>query len=364
MKISEIIKKLNQWAPPAYQESYDNATLIVGNDKADLTSALITLDCTEMIVQEAIDSGANLIIAHHPIVFKGLKSITGKNYVERTVLKAIKNDIAIFAIHTNLDNIDTGVSKKIADIIGLENTKILAPKKELLTKLVTFIPIENKDEVLQSIFKAGAGQIGNYDQCSFQLNGTGTFRANDNANPFVGNKGELQREPETRIEVIFPSFLQNKIVTALKKSHPYEEVAYYLTDLQNENQEVGSGIVGELSKEVSTIEFLKLLKERFNLEIIRHTHIHVDKIKKVALCGGAGSFLLSKARAQGADIFITGDFKYHEFFDTEDQIIIADIGHYESEAFTKDLIYDFLKENFPNIALNLSKLNTNPIKYF
>lgn len=364
MKISQVISVLNQWAPPAYQESYDNARLITGSPDAELSSALITLDCTEDIVQEAIDTGANLIIAHHPIVFKGLKSLTGKNYVERTVIKAIKNDITIFAIHTNLDNVHTGVSKKICDLIGLTDTKVLAPKKQLLTKLVTFIPHAQKDEVLNALFDAGAGQIGNYDQCSFQQEGTGTFRANDQASPFVGEQGKLQEEPETRVEVIFPSHLTNKVVSKLKKTHPYEEVAYYLTALENENQEVGSGMVGILEQPINTTEFLHHLKRTFNLGIIRHTHLHTDKIKKVAVCGGAGSFLLGAARAQGADIFITGDFKYHEFFDAEEQIIIADIGHYESEAFTKDLIYDFLTEKIPNIALNLSKLNTNPIKYF
>jgi len=364
MKISEILNALNLWAPPSYQESYDNATLIVGDKNANLTAALITLDCTESVVQEAIDIKANLIIAHHPIVFKGLKSLTGKNYVERTVLKAIKNDIAIFAIHTNLDNVNTGVNKKIADIIGLEQCNTLAPKSELLTKLVTFVPTRDKDKVLSKLFSTGAGQIGNYDQCSFQVEGKGTFRPNNLANPYSGQIGELHEEEEIRIEVMFPSHLQLKITQALIKSHPYEEVAYYLSNLKNVNQEVGSGMIGQLPIAIPTMDFLSLLKKKFKLKVIKHTAPSRDEISTVAICGGAGSFLLSKAKAQKADIFITGDFKYHEFFDAEDQIMIADIGHYESEVFTKELIYDFLKEKFPNIALNLSKLNTNPVNYF
>ena len=364
MKIGEIINTLNAWAPPAYQENYDNARLIVGEANAQLTSVLITLDCTEAVVEEAIAIGANLIVAHHPIVFKGLKSLTGKNYVERTVIKAIKHDIAIFAIHTNLDNIHTGVNKKISDIIGLQNTRVLVSKKDTLTKLVTFVPEPNKDSVLDSLYKAGAGQVGNYNQCSFQITGTGTFKPNDQANPFIGNQNELQHQEEVRLELIFPTHLQGKILKALKKDHPYEEVAYYLTPLLNDNQEVGAGMIGDLCEALPVEQFLSHLKTAFNLKVIRHTSLNNQPIKRVALCGGAGSFLLSQAKSSGADIFITGDFKYHEFFDAENEIIIADIGHYESEVFTKDLIHDFLKEKFPNIALNLSKLNTNPINYF
>ncbi|MCV9389463.1 Nif3-like dinuclear metal center hexameric protein [Reichenbachiella ulvae] len=364
MKISEVIGILNQWAPPAYQESYDNSRLITGDPNQELKGVLISLDCTEAVVREAIEQGCNMIVAHHPIVFKGLKSLTGKNYVERTVIQAIKNDIAIFSIHTNLDNVQTGVNYKIAKKIGLEQCQILAPKGEILTKLTTFIPKAHTDEVLKAMHQAGAGEIGNYDHCSFSVEGTGRFRANESANPHVGNKGEVHQENENRVEVIIPSYLQNKVLRALKKAHPYEEVAYYLSNLNNLNQEVGAGMVGKLPTPIPTKEFLQLLKDRFNLSVIKHTFIHTDTIEKVALCGGAGSFLLGTAKSSGADIFITGDFKYHEFFDAEDSIIIADIGHYESEVFTKELIYDYLKEKIANIALNFSKENTNPVKYF
>ncbi|MBU2913631.1 Nif3-like dinuclear metal center hexameric protein [Reichenbachiella agariperforans] len=364
MKISQVIDTLNQWAPPAYQESYDNSRLIVGDPNTELTGVLISLDCIETVVEEAIRKGCNLIVSHHPIVFKGLKSFTGKDYVERTVIKAIKHDIALFSIHTNLDNIPSGVNRKIADTIGLTDCKILAPKNQTLIKLTTYIPSDDTDAVLEAVHAAGAGQIGNYEHCSFSVEGTGSYRATEEATPHLGTVGEKHQEKENRVEVILPSYRQNKVIQALKKAHPYEEVAYDLIALQNTNHEVGAGMIGYLVKPMPTLDFLQHLKDQFNLSVIKHTTIHTDTIQKVALCGGAGSFLLNTAKASGSDIFITGDFKYHEFFDAENSIIIADIGHYESEVFTKELIYDHLTEKIPNIAVNFSEENTNPVNYF
>ena len=361
--IRDIVSYLETIAPPAYQESYDNAQLITGDPGQQLSGILCTLDATEEVVQEAIDLGCNLIVAHHPIVFKGLKSFTGKNYVERTVIKAIKNDIAIYAIHTNLDSVNTGVNKKICDLIGLANTKILQPKGNILSKLVTFVPIENKDKVSQAMFDAGAGQIGEYSGCSFQSLGTGTFTPSDKANPTLGQKGKPEQVEEARIEVMFPSYLSKNIIQAMKKAHPYEEVAYYLQDISNENQEVGSGMIGELDQEMNEKDFLITLKERMNLKVVKHTHFRNKPIRKVAVCGGAGIFLLGAAKRNGADIFITSDVKYHEFFDAENQLIIADIGHYESEIYTKELIKEILSEKFRNIALYLTKVVSNPITY-
>jgi dinuclear metal center YbgI/SA1388 family protein len=362
-QIQDIITFLEQFAPPSLQESYDNATLICGNRKEKVKGVLCTLDCTEDVVDEAISLGANLIIAHHPIVFKGLKSLTGKNYVERTLIKAIKQDIAIYAIHTNLDHVSSGVNKKIADRLGLTKTKILQPKKNLLNKLEFFVPTKEKDKVLQAIFDAGAGQIGEYKDCSFQLEGIGTYTASEKANPHIGQRGIPQAEPETRIEVIFPDYLSSKVLTAMRKTHPYEEVAYYLINLENENQEVGAGMLGELSSPMSGSEFLEHLKTSMNLEVIKHTSIIDRPIQRIAVCGGAGIFLLSDAKRAGADVFVTSDIKYHEFFDAEGQLILCDIGHYESEIFTKDLIAELLSQNFPNIALYLTKVVTNPTSY-
>lgn len=363
LKIKDITDYLDSYAPGSYQESYDNSGLLAGNKNDELKGALISLDATEAVVEEAIEKKCNLVVSHHPIIFRGLKKLTGSNYVERTVIKAIQNNIALYAIHTNLDNIYTGVNKKICEKLQLANTKILAPKDDQLNKLTTFIPREDADKVMEAVYKAGAGQIGNYSHCSFRVAGTGTFLPNEKANPHVGETGKLQREEETRVEFIFPAHLKNRVLAALKKAHPYEEVAYYLHALLNENQEVGSGMVGELESPMSGGEFIQYLKQKMELKLVKHTQVLDKPVKKVAVCGGAGSFLLRKAISQQADVFVSSDFKYHEYFDAEDKIVIADIGHYESEVFTKELIYETLYKNFSNIALHFSTTNTNPVIY-
>ena len=362
-KIKDTTAYLESIAPRAYQESYDNSGLITGNPNDQIKGVLISLDCTEDIVEEAIAKDCNLIIAHHPIIFKGLKTFTGKNYVERTVINAIKNDIAIYAIHTNLDNIAGGVSYKIAEKLELENVRILAPQKSTLSKLVAFVPTANTSEVLEALYNAGAGEIGDYSNCSFTVNGQGTFKPNEKANPHIGSANNQEVVKEDRIELIFPTYLTSSIVNALKKAHPYEEVAHYITSLENANHEVGSGIVADLQSPLEPEAFLQHLKDKMNLKVIRHTTL-TKKVKCVAICGGAGSFLLSQAKRAGADAFVTGDFKYHEFFDAENQLMICDIGHYESEVFTKDLINELLNKKFNTFAICLSEVNTNPISYF
>jgi dinuclear metal center YbgI/SA1388 family protein len=362
-KIKDILDYLENWAPPSYQEDYDNSGLITGNDQDALKGIIIALDCTEKVVDEAIRKGCNLIVAHHPIVFRGLKKLTGKSYIERTVISAIKNDIAIYAIHTNLDHIASGVNSKIAAQLGLTETRILRPRKDTLSKLTTFIPKNDTERVMEAIHAAGAGMIGNYKNCSFRVPGTGTFLPAGNANPTIGNLGILEKVPEDRVEVIFPSHLKSGILRALFNTHPYEEVAYYLHDLSNTDNETGAGMIGDLESPVHIMDFLELLKKKLRVKVIRHTEPVKEKIQKIALCGGSGSFLLPDAIARGADIFISGDFKYHEFFDAENHLVIADIGHYESEQFTKELIYDKLVEKFTNIALHFTEVNTNPIKY-
>ena len=361
--IKAVTDYLEQLAPRAFQESYDNAGLLCGDSKSPVKGILITLDCIEEVVEEAIQTGCNLIVAHHPIIFKGLKRITGGNYIERTILKAIKNDVAIYAIHTNLDNVHTGVNRKISEKIGLQNLSILVPKRDTLGKLVTFVPHEHKAQVLEGLYRAGAGQIGNYKDCSFSINGTGSFTPNENAAPFIGQSQQAETVEESRIEVIFPLHLERQLMSALRQSHPYEEVAYYLSTLTNSNQEVGAGMIGELPEAQEPFDFLRGLKTKMNLQVIRHTAAVPRKIKKVAVCGGAGSFLLPNALAAGADAFVSADFKYHEFFDAEGKLIVADIGHYESEVFTKDLLKDVLMKNFHTFAINFSNTVTNPISY-
>ncbi|MBI2279986.1 MAG: Nif3-like dinuclear metal center hexameric protein [Bacteroidetes bacterium] len=362
MKIKEIIQLIEELAPLSYQESYDNAGLIIGDKNHKITGVLICLDSTEDVVQEAIDKKCNLIIAHHPIVFSGLKKFNGKNYIKRTVIKAIKNDVAIYAAHTNIDNVLGGVNFKIAEKLGLKNVRILAPKTGLLNKLVVFCPVSHVDKVRNVLFENGAGSIGNYSECSFNSNGTGTFKANKEATPFVGEINKLQVESEVKIEVVVESFLINQIVENMLHVHPYEEVAYDIYEMQNTHQ-VGSGVVGDLEVPINEMEFLNQLKKIFKAEGICYTPLRNKKIEKVALCGGSGSFLLNAAIKAGADIFISADFKYHQFFDAEGKIVVADIGHYESEQFTSEIFYEILTKKITNFAVRLSEINTNPINY-
>jgi len=364
MQIREIVNYLESLAPLSSQEGYDNAGLICGNKSTSITNALISLDCTEAIIDEAIEKGCNLVISHHPIVFKGLKTFTGKNYVERTIIKAIKNDIAIYAIHTNLDNYKFGVNYKIGELLKIKQPQILSPSQDNLNKVIVYVPKSHTKTVMESMFKAGAGQIGNYSECSFLSEGKGSYKPNINATPFLGETGKQHQENELKIEVLVSAHKLSQVVNSLIANHPYEEVAYDIIPLHNKNQHEGSGMIGELETEMNTLDFLSQLKQTFNCKVIRHTKIHKSKIKKIAWCGGSGSFLLSDAKRLKAHIFITGDFKYHEFFDAENQIIIADIGHFESEQFTIDLIGELLSKKFTKFAPCLTEINTNPVKYF
>jgi len=364
MLIKDIISEIESFAPPALKEDYDNVGLLVGSATAEATGALITLDVTESVVDEAIQNECNIIVAHHPLIFRGLKNITDRSETGRIVIKAIQNGVAIFAGHTNVDSVLNGVSGKMAQKLGLVNTTILSPVKNKLLKLVTFVPVDFADKVRDAVFNAGAGVIGNYDSCSYNTIGTGTFKAGEDTNPFVGEKGKVHSEQEVRVETILPDFQKSKVISALLNAHPYEEVAYDLYPLENEWPVTGYGIVGDLEKPVSEEEFLGILKQIFKADGIRHTQLLKKPIRRVALCGGSGSELLGRAISSGADIFISADFKYHQFFDAEKRILIADIGHFESEQFTKDLFFEILTKKFSNFAIRLSEVNTNPIKYF
>lgn len=363
MKLHEITSFLESIAPLSYQEDYDNSGLITGEPDLSVTSALISLDCTEEIVDEAIENGCNLIISHHPIVFKGLKKFNGKTYVERVIIKAIKNDIAIYAIHTNLDHVQSGVNAKICDKLGLVNQQILLPKSDILKKLTTYVPVANVEDVRKALFSAGAGSIGNYSDCSFNAEGYGTFKAMADANPYVGEKNVLHREKEVKVEVVFKSYQEGQLVRALKQAHPYEEVAFDIYQLGNKNETVGAGMLAFLKKETDELSFLEYVKEKLQAEVIRYTALRGQPVKKVAVCGGSGSFLLQHAIAAQADVYISADFKYHEFFDAAEKIVIADVGHFESEQFTQELLYELIQKKFPNFALRLTRNKTNPINY-
>jgi dinuclear metal center YbgI/SA1388 family protein len=361
--IGDIIKVLENHAPIPYQESYDNSGLQTGDASDQVTGVLVTLDCTEAVIEEALAKGCNLVVAHHPVIFKGLKSLTGRSYVERTIIKAIRHKVAIYACHTNLDSVHHGVNAKIAEKLQLQNIKMLSAKPHTLMQLVFFVPVDNTEEVLSALHKAGAGQIGAYSDCSFQVKGTGRFLPSENADPTIGKPGKPEQVEENRVEVLFPAFKQQQIMQALLQAHPYEEVAHYLSLLENTNQEVGIGMIGELAEPLQEATFLAYLKEKMKLSTVRYTPVGDKTIKRVAVCGGSGSFLIKDAIGQGADAYVTADVKYHEFFDAEDRLLIADIGHYESEVFTKEIFYDTISENFANFAVYLSEVNTNPIRY-
>jgi len=363
MKLNQITKAIESLAPLSLQEKYDNSGLIVGLPKMEISKALISFDVTEKVIEEAKLLGANLIISHHPIIFGGIKKLTANNYVERVVMQAVKNDIALYAVHTNLDNVIEGTNRILAEKLELENLKVLQSIENQLFKLVVYVPLSHIEEIKNAIFEAGAGHVGNYDQCSFSAEGKGSFRALDGAQPFVGNINQQHIEEEYRFETVFPSHIKGAVIQAMKNAHPYEEVAYDIFALEKNDKNIGAGVIGQLKVEMPESEFLNKLKNITHAKCIRHTDLRNKSIKKVAICGGSGAFLIKNAIHSNADIYITGDVKYHEFFDAEDKMIIADIGHFESEQFTTELLYDFIKEKFPTFAVQISDIYTNPINY-
>ncbi len=363
MKVKDVIAMLEELSPLTYSEGFDNTGLLVGDINADVSGILVTLDTLEAVVNEAINNNCNLIVSFHPIIFSGLKKITGKTYVERVVQKAIKHDIAIYSNHTALDNSWNGVNAMICEKLGLKNRSVLIPQNETIKKLITFVPSKDAKKVRDALFAVGGGSIGNYKNCSFNLEGKGSFKGNEASNPVKGKKGELHFEAETQIGITFEKHLQNNILKTLFEVHPYEEVAYEITTLENTNHQIGMGMIGEFEKEMDETEFLKFLKKTMKTECIRHSELLKKSIKKVAVLGGSGSFAIEAAKNAGVDAFISADFKYHDFFKAENTLLLADIGHYESEQYTKDLLHAFLQKKITNFAVLLSQTNTNPISY-
>ena len=363
MRIKEILQLIEHIAPLPLQEDFDNSGLQIGDANRETTGVLLCIDVTENVVEEAVSLGCNLIISHHPLAFKSFKSLTGRTYAERCMIAAIKHDIVIYAAHTNLDNAINGVNFQLAKLLGLQNVRILSPQKNALLKLVTFVPETHIENVRTALFNAGAGQIGDYDSCSYNLLGEGTFRAKAGANPFVGEIGEMHIEKEVRIETILPRYKQNDVLRALLAVHPYEEPAYDFYPLENKWTQAGSGVVGELPEPIPEQEFLYLLKDVFNLPIIKHTKLQSRNIRDVAICGGSGAFLLPQAISYGADAFVTGEAKYNDFYDVEDRLLFAVVGHYESEICTKDIFFDVISKKNPTFAVHKSAFDANPVKY-
>jgi dinuclear metal center YbgI/SA1388 family protein len=364
MKLSEITQVLERFAPLALQEDFDNSGLLVGNGNTEIHGALLCVDITECVIDEAILLGYNLVIAHHPLIFKGLKRLTGQNYIERCVQKAIRHDIALYSAHTNFDSVQQGVSYKMAKKIGLENLKILSPKKNALTKIVTFLPVEFAENVRTAAFEAGAGHTGNYDFCSFSAHGEGTFRALNGAEPFLGKIGETHTETEKRIEFIAPACIADNVAVAIRDAHPYEEPAIDIFPLKNAWDNAGLGVVGTLKNPVSEQKFLAYIKQIFDVGSIRHSRFLNRPVAKVALCGGAGAEFISDAKRCGADVYVTADVSYHRFFEAENSLVIVDTGHFESEQFTKEIFYEILLKNFADFAVKFSEKEKNAVEYF
>ena len=364
MKVKDLISAINLNVPFQLQEEYDNSGLLVGMPDAEISKGLICLDITEDIIEEAIREKCDVIISHHPLIFSGLKKITGESPADRIIIKAIKHDIAIIAVHTNIDNSYFGVNEKLASKLGLKDLKILSPQKGRLKKLVVFCPYDHADKVREAMFAAGAGVIGDYDKCSYNIEGKGSFRASENSNPFAGEKDKLHFEPEYRIETILPDYLTKKVVAEMINAHPYEEVAYDIYPIDNDFERAGAGMIGTLDNECSETEFLELVKNKLNVPTLRHSGLTNKKIKIVALCGGSGSFLLNAAINAKADIFITGDVKYHSFFEAQNNILLVDAGHFETEQFTSEVLYEIVSKKFTNFALRISKKQINPVNYF
>jgi dinuclear metal center YbgI/SA1388 family protein len=364
MKLKEFTSYLDSVIPLSFQEDYDNAGLQVGQPHQEISSAIICLDVTEEVIAEAIATHCDLIVSHHPLIFKGIKSLTGKTFTERILSEALKNDITIYSAHTNLDMVSNGVSKKMAEKIGLKKVTVLAPIEKTLLKLVTYIPESHFEVVTTAIFEAGAGVTGNYDNCGFSIKGTGSFRGNEKTKPFRGQKGKIHLENEIRFETVLFAHLRDKVISALLNSHPYEEVAYDLYALENINIEIGSGCVGLLDKPVSENDFLDLISGVFGARGIRFSKLTGKNISKVALCGGSGASLLTNAINSGADVFLTADIKYHDFFKTENKILLVDAGHFETEKFSVEILKDLIIKKFPKFAVRFSETNTNPINYF
>ena len=364
MKLSALLPILEEMAPLAYAEDFDNVGLLVGDKNQEISGILVCHDALEQVIEEAIAKKCNLVVCFHPILFSGLKKINGKNYVERAIIKAIKNDIAIYAVHTALDNHHNGVNKIFCDVLGLKNTKILIPKENFIKKLITYTIPENAEKLRNALFDAGAGKIGNYEDCSFNSQGIGTYMGNENSNPEIGERFEFVENTEIKIEVTFEKHLEAKILKALFTHHVYEEVAYEIYQLTNKHQNIGLGMVGELPKSLSETDFLSLVKEKTQTGGIRHSAFLNKPIQKVAVLGGSGSFAIHAAIASGADAFLTADLKYHQFYEAENRLLLADVGHFESERFTKNYIVDYLKEKITNFAIILSEENTNPVQYF
>lgn len=364
MLLKEVITQIEHKIILPQAEDFDNVGLLCGNADREVTGILVCHDALEAVVDEAAEAGCNLIVCFHPIIFSGLKSLTGKNYVERAVMKAIENKIAIYAVHTAWDNDYFGVNYRICEELKLKNQTILMPKKHGLQQLVVYVPKDYSEKVKQAAFDAGAGNIGFYDECSFSVSGKGNFRPLPGSDPFEGEECVRESTEEDVLYFIFESYRQKKVLAKVREAHPYEEMAYQIYQLENENAYEGLGRYGDLEEEMEECEFFNLVKETFALQVIRHSESIGKKIRRIGVLGGSGASGISAALAAGCDAYLTGDLKYHDFFRAEGRMLLCDIGHFESERFVTQQLFQIFSEKFTKFAVLKSNVNTNPVKYF
>ncbi|MBI4536287.1 MAG: Nif3-like dinuclear metal center hexameric protein [Ignavibacteriae bacterium] len=367
MTVREIQDVIEHWAPREIAWGQDNVGLQIGNPASRLLGILIALDVTEKIITEARRHRANLIISHHPLLFKAPRSITPRNQVGRCIDALVKSGIALYSAHTNLDFAHGGTSWAIAEALGLTAVDFLYKPYKVQRKIVTFVPTDHVDRVAVAMAEAGAGRIGNYDNCSFRMLGTGTFKANERANPVVGSKNVLEKVAETRLEMVVDQWLVPGVLKALKQAHPYEEVAHDVYPTENESDAFGMGIIGMLVRPMTLKSLLALIKKKLGARALRCTGSLNHKVSRIAACGGSGSELLDEAVRARADAFITADVKYHTFHDANGRIALIDAGHYETEHLVVQTMAKKLAQEMRRMRIHVpvfaSRTSTNPIVY-
>lgn len=367
MLIKEIIDAIESIAPLPLQEEWDNCGVQVGPTDNECTGVMVCVDCTPVVVEEAIAMNCNLIVSHHPLIFGGIKQLTGKTEAERCVINAVTAGLTIYSSHTALDNSPNGISHRMASLLGLEDVDVLVPREADQLKLVAYVPVSKLDDVRLALFDAGAGAIGNYDFCSFATDGRGSFRALDGANPYVGEVSQLHFEDESRLEVLLPRWKRRDVELALRQVHPYEEPAYEFSEVVAASRPAGSGCVGHLPQPMTVAQLALFAKERFGCQAVRLSCYHGDPmvhtVRRVAVCGGAGGSFIGAVKRSGADAYITADLRYHDFVDYGKRLALIDVGHFNSEQCAKEIFYQLICEKFPNFAVHTSKNEKNPIQY-
>ena len=365
MTIKDVTTFLEQKFPLYLQEDFDNCGVQCGDVRQEISGAMVCFEMSEQVIDEAIDKGCNLVISHHPLMLKrGICKIVPTDRVGAMICKALAHNMVLYSMHTNIDSGEGGGNDAFAEKLRLRNVKVLEPHKGMYRKLVVFVPKENAETLKSALFAVGCGVQGNYDSCGYTLHGQGQFRPLEGANPHIGEENHLEHVDEERVEMIYPTGLQRAVVQAIYDNHPYEEPAFDLLPLENESRTIGLGRIGELPKELPVSDFLGYLKDNLGFIHCRYCGDETKMIRKVAVCGGGGSSFIDLAIASGADAYVSGDFKYHDFFKSYQKTLLVDIGHYEGEFFIKNIIFNLLNEKFSTFATLISKMESLEVKFF